>query len=318
VRAFVTGGTGFVGSRLVHRLLERGDDVVALARLPERANLPGAEIVKGDLSDRGRLAYAMAGSDAVFHLAADYRLGIRRSERPAMWETNVTGTENVLDAAVEAGVGRIVYVSTVNAFGNTRGRVVDESYDRPPDDYISTYDETKHRAHRAASERIAAGAPILIAQPGVVYGPGDHSVAGGQIAQAAAGKLRYVSFPELGMNVVYVDDVVAGILLVHDRGRIGESYVLGGEVTTMRALIDAAAAAAGRRPPRLTMPTVLMRPLVPFGPLVARVLGTPPNLGELISACEGVTYWASDAKARSELGYSPRGLQEGLRLTVGA
>jgi NAD(P)-dependent dehydrogenase (short-subunit alcohol dehydrogenase family) len=191
VRAFVTGGTGFVGSRLVRRIVERGDDVVALVRSPASANLPGAALVEGDLSDRDRLARGLAGCDAAFHLAADYRLGIRRSERAGMWDTNVTGTENVLDAAIDEGVGRIVYVSTVNAFGNTRGRVVDEGYERPPNDYISAYDETKHLAHRAAEARIAAGAPILIAQPGVVYGPGDHSVVGGQVARAAAGKLSY-------------------------------------------------------------------------------------------------------------------------------
>jgi dihydroflavonol-4-reductase len=317
VRAFVTGGTGFVGSRLVRRLADRGDVVVALVRSPGRVELPGAELVEGDLSDRDLLARAMAGCDAVFHLAADYRLGIRRSERAAMWETNVGGTENVLDAAVEAGAQRIVHVSTVNAFGNTRGQVVDESYERPPNDFISTYDETKYAADRAATERIAAGAPILIVQPGVIYGPGDHSVVGGQVARAAAGKLYYVSFPDLGMNLVFVEDVVEGILLVHDRGRVGEAYVLGGELTTMRTLIETAAAVAGRRAPRLTMPTWLMRLLVPLGPLVGRLTGTVPNLRELISASEGVTYWATDAKARSELGYAPRGLDEGLRLTVG-
>jgi nucleoside-diphosphate-sugar epimerase len=318
VRAFVTGGTGFVGTRLVRRLVERGDDVVALVRSAADADLSAAELVQGDLSDRARLAEAMRDCDAVFHLAADYRIGIRPSERAAMWATNVTGTENVLNAAIEAAVGRIVYVSTVNAFGNTRGRVVDEGYERPPDDYVSTYDETKHLAHRAATERIAAGAPVLIVQPGVVYGPGDHSVVGGQIARAATGKLRYVSFPDLGMNAVFVDDVVDGILLVHDRGRIGDAYVLGGEVTTMRTLIETAAAVAGRRAPRLTMPTALMRPLVPIGPLVGRLTGTPPNLGELISASDSVTYWATDEKARRELGYAPRGLTEGLRLTFGA
>jgi dihydroflavonol-4-reductase len=317
VRAFVTGGTGFVGSRLVRRLSERGDDVVALVRSPERADLSGAKLVAGDLSDRGLLAGAMNACDAVFHLAADYRIGIPPSERAAMRATNVDGTENVLDAAIEAGVARILYVSTVNAFGNTRGRVVDERYQRAPNDYVSTYDETKYLAHRAAAERIAAGAPILIVQPGVVYGPGDHSVVGGQIERAAAGKLAYVSFPDLGVNAVFVDDVVDGILLVHDRGRVGEAYVLGGEVTTMRTLVETAAALAGRRAPRLTMPTWLIRPLVPVGSLVGRLTGTPPNLRELISASDGVTYWATDEKARRELGYAPRRLDEGLRLTIG-
>jgi nucleoside-diphosphate-sugar epimerase len=315
VRAFLTGGSGFLGGRLAAALVARGDGVVALVRSPARADPPGAELVEGNLSDRAALDRAMGGCAAVFHLAADYRVGIPRSERPAMWETNVVGTENVLDTAVDAGVARIVYVSTVNAFGNTRGVVVDESYRRPPGEYVSAYDETKHLAHRAAEERIAAGAPIVIVQPGVVYGPGDRSTVGGQTARAAVGKLPYVSFPGLGMNAVFVDDVVDGILLAHDRGRLGESYVLGGEITTMRALIETAAQVGGRRPPGLTLPTWLVRPLVPIGPLVGRLTGTPPNLGELISASDGVTYWATDDKARRELGYAPRGLREGLELT---
>jgi nucleoside-diphosphate-sugar epimerase len=315
VRAFVTGGTGFVGRRLVRRLLDRGDSVVALVRSPERADLGEAELVAGDLSDRDALANGIAGSDSVFHLAADYRVGIPASERQRMYETNVTGTENVLDGATNAGVRRVVYVSTVNAFGNTRGQVVDETYERPPGGYVSAYDETKHRAHELAVARAAAGAPIVIVQPGVVYGPGDHSEVGGQIALAAAGKLRFVSFPDLGMNAVYVDDVVAGILLAHDRGRIGEAYVLGGELTTMRTLVETTAAVAGRRPPRVALPTWLLKPLIPAGPLVGRLTGAAPNLGELISASDGVTYWARDDKARAELGYAPRGLRDGLRAT---
>jgi dihydroflavonol-4-reductase len=318
VRAFVTGGTGFLGRRLVDRLRARGDEVVALVRSPERARDLDAELVAGDLSDRARLAEAMRASDSVFHLAAIYKVGIPASARAAMHEVNVRGTENVLDAARDAGAGRIVYVSTVNAFGNTKGAVVDETYERPPGSYVSTYDETKHLAHQAARRRIAEGYPIVVVQPGVVYGPGDRSEIGGQMRLAASGRLRFVSFPGLGFNAVYVDDVAEGILLAHDRGRIGEAYVLGGELSTMRELVARTARAAGRRPPRLTMPTALMRTLVPIGPLVGRLTGTAPNLRELISASHGVTYWASDEKARRELGYAPRSLDEGLRETVAA
>jgi dihydroflavonol-4-reductase len=313
----VTGGTGFVGRRLVARLHERGDEVAVLVRSRDRGASLVARAVEGDLSDPQRLAEQMSGAEAVFHLAAIYRVGIPVSERREMHEVNVTGTENVLDAAQAAGVRRIVYVSTVNAFGDTGGQVVDESYERPPGRYVSAYDRTKHLAHETARQRIARGYPIVIVQPGVIFGRGDRSEIGGQIRRAARGRLPFVSFPTLGMNAVYVDDVVEGILLAHDRGRTGEAYVLGGEITTMRDLVRKAAEVAGHRPPRLTMPTALMKPLVPVGPLVARLLGTSPNLHELISASEGVTYWASDAKARTELGYSPRSLEEGLRLTVG-
>ena len=317
MRAFVTGGTGFVGRRLVALLRARGDDVVALVRSPARAAELDAELVEGDLSSRQRLAEAMPGADAVFQLAAVYKIGIPPRERAAMHAVNVDGTQNVLDAARDAGVARTVYVSTVNVFGNTRGNVVDETYERPGEDFVSEYDRTKWLAHRATEERVARGDPIVIVQPGVIYGPGDHSELGGQLERAARGKLLFVSFPTLGFNAAHVDDVAAGILLAHDRGRTGESYVLGGELTTMRDAVRAAAAAGGKRPPRVTMPTLLMRPLVPIGPLVGRLAGTAPNLGELISASDGVTYWARDDKARRELGYDPRPLAIGLADTFG-
>jgi nucleoside-diphosphate-sugar epimerase len=236
-----------------------------------------------------------------------------------MYDANVRGTERVLDAAREAGVGRIVYVSTVNVFGNTGGDVVDETYRRnEADGFLSYYDETKYRAHQVARDRIAKGYPIVIVQPGGVYGPGDHSEVGNIIDQTRTGKLRMRTFPELGLNLVHVEDVAEGILLVHDRGKVGESYVLGGQITTMGELIDRVAALSGRRPPRLTLPAALAKLSAPLGPVVGPALGFPPNLGETIRAAHNVTYWAKDDKARHELGYSPRDLESGLRETLAA
>lgn len=309
MRAFVTGATGFLGGRLAAKLRARGDEVVALVRRDVELD---AELVRGDLSDAAALVAAMRGCDAVFHCAAQYKVGIRPRERAAMYEANVRGTGHVLDAARDAGVERIVYVSTVNVFGNTRGRVVDEGYERPGEDWLSTYDWTKYLAHRAARERIAAGAPIVIAQPGAIYGPGDHSELGAQLEQAAAGKLHVKALADVGVNAVHVDDAADGLLLAHDRGRTGESYVLGGELTRLGEMIDAAARLAGRRPPRLTVPTPLVQLMIPLGPLVGSLMGTGPNLRELISASAGVTYWASDEKARRSLGYAPRDLEAGL------
>jgi dihydroflavonol-4-reductase len=322
VRAFVTGGTGFIGGRLVAALRARGDDVVALVRTPSKAAGPaamGCELVEGGVTDRDAVHMGMAGCDAVVHAAGRYEVGIADARRPAMYEANVRGTEVVLDAAADAGVPRIVYVSTVNVFGNTRGRVVDESYRRPPDEpFLSYYDETKFSAHRIAEERIERGAPIVIATPGGVYGPGDHSEVGHQLEQLRAGRLWFVSFPELGMDQAYVDDVADGIVRVLDHGAIGKSYVLGGEVTTIGHLLATAAGVLGRRPPRFTMPSSLIRMSIPLAPVVTRILGVPPNLRELVSVADGVTYWASDARARSELGYAPRDLEAGLRLTLAA
>ncbi|HZR95900.1 MAG TPA: NAD-dependent epimerase/dehydratase family protein [Gaiellaceae bacterium] len=318
MRAFVTGATGFLGGRLVAKLRERGDEVVALVRSRERGRLLDAELVVGDLSSRDALRGAMEGVDGVFHLAAMYEVGIARERRSEMYEANVHGTENVLDAAGDAHVPRIVYVSTVNAFGNTRGAVVDETYVRPVDaGYVSAYDWTKHVAHEVARERIERGAPVVVVQPGAIYGPGDHSELGSQLEQARNGTLLFRALSGVGVNAVHVDDVADGILLAFDRGRIGESYVLGGEIATLDTLIDTVARLAGRRAPRLRVPTVLLKAAVPAGPLIGRVMGTGPNLRELIAASDGVTYWASDEKARRELGYAPRDLEHGLADLVG-
>ena len=315
----MTGGTGFIGSRVVQRLRDRGDDVVVLARRPEKASGLDAEIIEGDLGDAGAIRRGVEGCQAVFHIAADYRVGMAASKRESMRDSNVRGTERVFDAASEAGVDRIVYVSTINVFGNTNGRTVDESYDRDEaDGFVSTYDETKYRAHKLAEERAAQGAPIVIVQPGSVYGPGDHALVGQMIEQASTGKMPAKAFPELGLNMVHVDDVVDGILLAHDKGQVGESYVLGGEITTQGDLIDKAAEIGGQKPPRMKVPPLVLKAMIPVGRFVGPPMGLPPNFREMISAAHNVTYWAKDDKARRELGYEPRDLDTGLRETIRA
>ena len=319
MRAFVTGGTGFIGGRLVQKLRARGDEVVALVRSAGRAGElaeRGCEIVEGDLSATDAIQRGMQGCDAAFHLAAVYKVGIPSSEHDAMHEANVRGTERVLDAAIEAGVKRIVYVSTVGVFGNTHGRVVDETYRRNGQDFLSWYEETKYKAHEVALDRIAKGAPIVIVQPGAVYGPGDHSELGNIIDQTRTGKLKMLMFPEAGFNLVHVDDVADGILLAFDKGQTGQSYVLGGELSTMGDLIRKVAGLSDRKPPSHALPAPLMKMAIPIGPVVGKVLGFPPNLRELIRSSDGVTYWATDEKARRELGYAPRDMDTGLRQTL--
>ena len=321
MRVFVTGGTGFIGGHVVRLLRERDDDVVAWVRDPGRAQdlvALGAELREGDLSDRAALAAGMRGCDAVIHGAAVYEVGIPKSARPAMYEANVAGTENVLGAAADAGVGRVVYVSTVAAFGNTRGKVVDETYDHPGRDFTSYYEETKYQAHQVAKQRIADGLPCVIVQPGGVYGPNDHSALGKQILDFVSGRMPLVPFPDVGMNMVHVEDVARGILLALDRGRVGESYVLGDQITTMRGLMETTAKVAGRRPPRGALPTPLLKAIAPLGPVVGKLMGQPPNMRELISSADGVTFWAKQDKAVAELGFAPRGLERGLRETLTA
>jgi nucleoside-diphosphate-sugar epimerase len=321
MRAFVTGATGFIGGHLAERLRARGDEVVALVRSPNKASKLrelGCVLVEGDLGDEPAIRRGVAGCDAAFHVGAVYKVGVRASEHPAMYDANVEGTKRVLDAAIDARVGRVVYVSTNGVFGNTHGEVLDETYERKPVEFLSYYEETKYLAHQEAKARMAQGAPILIAQPGGVYGPGDTSQLGIFIDQVRSGRMPMKVFPETGFNFVYVDDLIDGILLVHDKGRIGETYILGGELATVEKLVELVARLSGRKPPRFTLPPVVAKLAIPFGPVIGPLFKLPPNLREGIRSAQGVTYWATHEKAMRELGYTPRDLETGLRQTLEA
>ena len=322
MKVFVTGGTGFIGGEVVRQLRERGDDVVCLVRTPEKgAPLSGlgCELVAGDLSDEAALRAGMEGCDALVHAAAMYEVGIPAKQRPAMWEANVAGTERTMNAALQAKVPRIVYVSTVGVFGNTRKQVVDETYEHPGKEFTSYYEETKLEAHKIVKRMIAEQElPAIIVQPGGVYGPDDTSQVADLLVEFFAGKLPLLPFPDLGICMTHVADIAGGILLALDQGKLGEIYVISGPATTMREAIELVAKVSGRKAPRRDLPTGLMKAMVPIGPLVGKLMGQPPNLRELISSGDGVTFWASYDKAARELGYNPRGMEEGLRQTLAA
>ena len=322
MRVFLTGGTGFIGGHVARRLRDRADDVRVLVRDLEKGRALealGCELVVGDLGDEAAIAAGLEGCDALIHNAAIYEVGIPASEHRGMYEANVLGTERVLRAALAAQTPKVLYVSTVGAFGNTHGEVVDESYEHPGKEFTSYYEQTKYEAHQIAERLIAEeGLPCVIVQPGGVYGPDDHSAIGQQINQFLAGRMPMIAFPELGMNMVHVEDVAAGILLALDKGVPGEAYVLGGEITTMRELIATVGRVAGKEPPKRAIPTPMLRAMTPVGGLVGKIMGHPPNLRELISSADGVTFWAKHDKAIAELGYSPRGLEAGLRDTLAA
>lgn len=314
MRVVVTGGAGFVGGAVAVALRKRDDDVVALVRDPERARrltAIGATVIADDLSDVRRLVGALGTADALIHAAGSYRLGVTPDERPAMWDANVGTTTRVLDAAASAGVPRIVYVSTCNVFGNTHGAVVDEDFRRDPAaGFVSWYDETKYRAHEVAEARMARGTPIVVVMPSQAYGPGDHSAFGQQVTAAHDGKLSYRTLDDVGIGLVHVEDLAVGIVAALDRGAFGRSYVLSGPRTTLGEAVKLAARLGGRRPPRLRIPTALVRVMAPLGGLVGQ-----PNLREFISASSGVTYWASPARAEAELGWHSRDIETGLRDT---
>jgi dihydroflavonol-4-reductase len=223
----------------------------------------------------------------------------------------------VLGAAREAQIAKVVYVSTVGIFGNTNGQIVDESYEHQGK-FLSEYEKTKWEAHQVAKRLIGEGLPCVIVQPGGVYGPGDTSSIGVMLNQFLDGKMPLIPFPELGMCLTHVEDIAGGIVLALDKGVAGETYVISGPVTTIREAIGVVAAETGKKPPKRALPTGLMKALTPIGPLVGKLMGQPPNLRELIASADGVTFWANHDKATKELGYQPRGLEEGLRATLAA
>src|SRR5215213_11917149 len=157
MKIFVTGGTGFIGGHAVRALRARGDDVRALVRNPGKAaelEALGCELIQGTLADTAAIREGMQGCEAAIHGAAVYEVGIPESEHRAMYESNVLGTENVLGAALDAELQKVVYISTVAVFGNTHGKIVDEGYEQAGTDFTSYYEQTKYEAHKVAKRLI--------------------------------------------------------------------------------------------------------------------------------------------------------------------
>jgi nucleoside-diphosphate-sugar epimerase len=316
-RWFVTGATGFVGGRLALRLCAAGHDVVTVARDPARAHdlaAAGVEVHRGDITDRASLTAPMKGADGVFHLAAWYKVGAR-DLRPAH-PINVGGTRNVLETMRALGIAKGVYTSTLAVFGDTRGRLVDESYyDAGP--FLTEYDRTKWLAHyEVAVPMQKAGLPLVIVQPGLVYGPGDTSAVGVTLRQYL--KRRLPATPRGSAYCwAHVDDVAHAHVLAMERGRAGDSYIVAGPPHTLIEALALAEQITDVRAPAMHPSPGTLRALATVMGWVGRVVPVPESYsreGLLVAA--GVTYLGDHAKARRELGYVPRPLAEGLRETL--
>lgn len=317
MRAFVTGATGFIGGRLARLLLREGWDVTCLVRTPSKAAAleeAGARLAPGDVTDPPSLEAPMRGADAVFHLAAWYAIGV--SDAAGMDRINVGGTANVIEAAVRAGVPKIVYCSSVAALGaNPRGVVGDESKEHDGR-YSSTYERSKHLAHERARTLARAGAPVVQVMPGAVYGLGDDSVM--MLMMRAYARRLLVACPFLGAGVsmVHVEDVARGHLLACEKASPGDELLLCGDNCTVGDVFRRAAPLTGIPAPRVEMPVWMMRALAPLGPLVARPLRQPPGfIREGITSLAG-SWMFSSAKAEREIGYRWRPVEEGVPETV--
>jgi nucleoside-diphosphate-sugar epimerase/N-acetylglutamate synthase-like GNAT family acetyltransferase len=319
MRYFVTGATGFIGGRLVRQLRAAGHQVRALVRSPSKApDLArlGATLHPGDITDKETMRAAMRGSDGLFHLAAWYRIGPRPTERRTAERINVQGTRNVLELMRELGIPKGVYTSTLAVFGDTHGWVGDESY-RHTGPWLSEYDRTKWKAHyEVAVPMIDAGLPLVLVQPGVVYGPGDPSVIGSLLRQYLRRTLPAVP-KGTAYCWGYVDDTARGHIRAMEKGRMGESYILGGPPHTLEEALEIAERITGIRPPWLRLPAGLLRAAAAAAGLVERIVPLPETYSaETLRVAAGVTYLGSSEKAHSELGWSVRGLEAGLRETL--
>ncbi len=311
----MTGATGFIGGVVVRKLLARGDDVVAAVRDPGRARHladQGVELVRGDVSDRGSLAQPMRGADGVFHIAGWYRTGV--DDREAAWATNVDGTRNVLDVMAELGIAKGVYTSTLAVNSDTHGVEVDESY-HFVGKHLSLYDATKAEAHRIARARIADGLPLVVVMPGLVYGPEDTSAVHVSLRNLLRGRMPAVP-TGTAYSWAHVDDIADAHILAMDSAPAGETYIIAGPSATLLEGMRLAAMVAGKRAP-IGIPARGMRAMAPVSGLLGRVLPLPAEYtAEGLRVIAGPTYLGSNAKARRELGYDPRPLEDGWAETV--
>ncbi len=315
MKALVTGATGFVGSAVARKLIAAGHDVRALARpASDRRNLQGLamETVAGDLRDPASLAAALKGCDALFHVAADYRLWVPDPE--TIYAVNVDGSRALIEAAMAAGVERMVYTSSVATLGlNQDGAPADEDTPVALGHMIGHYKRSKFLAEEAVQGLIRDhGVPVVIVNPSTPVGPRDvkPTPTGRMIVEAAAGRMP--AYVDTGLNLVHVDDVADGHLLAFDHGVVGERYVLGGADMTLEAILGAVARIIGGRPPRIRLAHNLIMPLAVAAEAWARLSGTEPfaTVDGLRMAKKKMFF--TSAKAEAALGYKHRPAAEAL------
>jgi nucleoside-diphosphate-sugar epimerase len=284
-----------------------------LARAGALADL-GVELHQGDVTDDESMRAPMAGADGVFHIAGWYKIGTRDASEGE--RINIAGTRNVLQLIRELGIPRGVYTSSVAVFSDTRGQMPDERY-RYDGPHLSAYDRTKWIAHyEVADPMIAAGLPLTIVMPGLVYGPGDTSSVRDALIQYLQRRLPMV--PQgTAFCWAHVDDIARGHLLAMQRGRPGESYIIAGPRHSFAEAMRLAEQITGIPAPRLQAAPGLLRALAGAMALVEKFARLPQQYSaEYLRVNAGVTYLGSNAKAQHELGYNPRPLREGLEETL--
>lgn len=318
MKTLVTGATGFLGSHVARALAGRGEDVRVLVRSSSDLRaLEGfaAERCTGDLRDRASLDRAVQGVNRVFHVAADYRLWARDPKE--IHESNVTGTQNLLDAARREGVEKFVYTSTVATVAVPRhGALPNEETQSSTGEMIGHYKRSKFEAEKCALRAAQAGQPVVIVNPTTPVGPGDWkpTPTGKIIVDFLNGRMP--GYVDTGLNFVSVEDCAWGHLLAAERGRAGERYILGGRNLTLKQMLDMLSSASGRPAPRWKFPYALAYVAGCFDTGVSRLLGREPQI-----PLEGVRMarhkmFVDSSKAERELGFAPGPLEAAFARAV--
>lgn len=321
MRIFVTGATGYIGGALVRRLAAAGHEVRALVRptssegaLRQLGELGVATFV-GDLADRYSLREGMSGADWVIHAAAELDFAAPAAR---MQSVNVQGTENVASLAYKLGVGRLLVLSSIAAFGGSPEDGTPATEETPPrQPFPSQYSASKHGADQAVAAWERRKLKVNTVYPSLVYGPpGKKSGSNAVIGNFLRGRIPVLVAADKPTSWIYIDDLVAGIERVMDRGPAGRKYLLAGEIATPRQLAGKIHRLGGARPPRIELPLGLVRGLVPLAQPLYRLAGrsAPFTADQLRSLTRP---WAfDDRRAREELGWQPRGLDAGLPPTI--
>lgn len=304
MRYFVTGATGFIGRHVVRQLVAARHRVIAIARDPSKATelrSLGVDVRPGDVTVEESLWGPMTGADGVFHIAGWYKIGTK--DRAAGERINVLGTRNVLKVMKELGIRKGVYTSTLAVYSDTRGQVVDETY-RHEGPWLTAYDRTKWEAHyKVAEPMIREGLPLVIVLPGVTYGPGDTSEIRPTLVRYLRRKLWALP-SRTAYCWAHVEDTAHGHVLAMEKGTPGEAYIIAGFPHSLVEAFQVAERITGLPAPRLHIPPPVLRGF-------ARV-----SRSERLRVVAGVTYLGSNEKARRDLGYRPRALEDGLRETL--
>jgi len=312
--ALVTGASGFLGWHVAQALLRRGIPVRALVRRPEAVTDLDAELVAGDLRDAQAVRRAAAGCGLVFHVAADYRLWVRHPRE--MYESNVGGTRNVLEAARQARVERIVYTSTVGCIGFVKGGLGDETTPVSIRDMAGHYKRSKWLAEQEALRAAREGLPVVVVNPTAPVGAHDvkPTPTGQTILDFLRGRMP--AYVDTGLNIVDAGDAAEGHWLACERGRAGERYILGGENLTLKQIFDILSRLTGLPAPRLRLPWAVALAAAFLDTMRAEVTGAPPRAPLDAVRMARKKMWVTHAKAERELGYRPAPAETALRNAV--